>query len=882
LTGSELRKAFIDYFVSKGHQNVRSSALIPRNDPTLLFTNAGMVQFKDVFLGQDKREYTRAATVQKCVRAGGKHNDLENVGRTGRHHTFFEMLGNFSFGDYFKEDAIIYAWEFLTEVVKLPKDRLWISVYKDDDEAFALWRDKVGVPAERIIRLGEKDNFWQMGDTGPCGPCSEIHIDQGAHVGCGKPTCAVGCDCDRHLEIWNLVFMQYDRDAAGNLTPLPKPSIDTGMGLERITAVVNGKTSNYDSDLFQPLLHAAAAMAKTTYGSGEKSDVSLRVIADHIRAITFLITDGVVPSNEGRGYVLRRILRRAARHGKMLGLDRPFLHLLSGEVVKLMREAYPEVIERHGYVAKVVLIEEERFAATLDQGLKLLADAMEKTRVKGTADFPGDEAFRLYDTFGFPLDLMEEIVEEQGFHLDRQGFETAMVEQRERAKAAWAGSGEERVKAVYKQAQEAAGAVRFTGYESVEGQSRVLAIIIGDALSDAATEGQDAELVLDVTPFYGESGGQVGDEGALESEQARLHVKETVKPLPDFIVHRVKVTSGTLKKGDVLEAAVDVERRRATARNHTATHLLQSALRLVLGDHVKQAGSLVEPDRLRFDFTHFSGLNRHELDRIESVVNEQILNNLPVSTAVMAADEAIRSGAMALFGEKYGDTVRVVSVDDFSRELCGGTHCRATGEIGLFKIMSESAVAAGTRRVEAVTGLGAYSAIKGYERELRSAAEVLKSGELQVAERVEKLATQARELEKELEKLNEKMATSAAGEMLAGLREIGGVKALIRKLSGNEAKDLRGLGDKVRDRLGSGVIALGAENDGKASLLVMVTKDLTDRLHAGKIIQEIAPMVGGSGGGKPEMAQAGGKEPAKIGEALDHVANIIARERGNG
>ncbi|MDH4099420.1 MAG: alanine--tRNA ligase [Nitrospirota bacterium] len=882
MTGSELRKAFIDYFVSKGHQNVRSSALIPRNDPTLLFTNAGMVQFKDVFLGQDKREYTRAATVQKCVRAGGKHNDLENVGRTGRHHTFFEMLGNFSFGDYFKEDAIIYAWEFLTEVVKLPKDRLWISVYKDDDEAFALWRDKVGVPAERIIRLGEKDNFWQMGDTGPCGPCSEIHIDQGAHVGCGKPTCAVGCDCDRHLEIWNLVFMQYDRDAAGNLTPLPKPSIDTGMGLERITAVVNGKTSNYDSDLFQPLLHAAAAMAKTTYGSGEKSDVSLRVIADHIRAITFLITDGVVPSNEGRGYVLRRILRRAARHGKMLGLDRPFLHLLSGEVVKLMREAYPEVIERHGYVAKVVLIEEERFAATLDQGLKLLADAMEKTRVKGTADFPGDEAFRLYDTFGFPLDLMEEIVEEQGFHLDRQGFETAMVEQRERAKAAWAGSGEERVKAVYKQAQEAAGAVRFTGYESVEGQSRVLAIIIGDALSDAATEGQDAELVLDVTPFYGESGGQVGDEGALESEQARLHVKETVKPLPDFIVHRVKVTSGTLKKGDVLEAAVDVERRRATARNHTATHLLQSALRLVLGDHVKQAGSLVEPDRLRFDFTHFSGLNRHELDRIESVVNEQILNNLPVSTAVMAADEAIRSGAMALFGEKYGDTVRVVSVDDFSRELCGGTHCRATGEIGLFKIMSESAVAAGTRRVEAVTGLGAYSAIKGYERELRSAAEVLKSGELQVAERVEKLATQARELEKELEKLNEKMATSAAGEMLAGLREIGGVKALIRKLSGNEAKDLRGLGDKVRDRLGSGVIALGAENDGKASLLVMVTKDLTDRLHAGKIIQEIAPMVGGSGGGKPEMAQAGGKEPAKIGEALDHVANIIARERGNG
>lgn len=877
MKANDLRKLFLDYFAGQGHKIVPSSSLIPRNDPTLLFTNAGMVQFKGLFLGEETREYKRATTSQKCMRAGGKHNDLENVGHTARHHTFFEMLGNFSFGDYFKKDAIAFAWEFLTTKVKLPKEKLWVTIYKDDDEAFGLWQQVSGVSADRIVRLGEKDNFWQMGDTGPCGPCSEILIDQGPEVGCGRESCAVGCDCDRYLEIWNLVFMQFNRDETGKLSPLPKPSIDTGMGLERLSAVVQGVKSNFETDLFQPIIKQIALLAGVPYHKDHQSDISYQVIADHLRAMTFLISDGVLPSNEGRGYVLRRVIRRASRYGKLIGIEKPFLFKLTGVVVDEMREAYPELVESREHVAKVVLLEEERFAATLTSGLALLNETVAKLKAEKKQTIPGDVLFRLYDTFGFPLDLVADMARDMDLKLDEEGYNRAMEEQREKARSAWAGSGEAKVNPVYKEVAAGIKKPVFTGYETLQDNGQVVAIIKGGKKVSEAHEGDEAEIVVDRTPFYAESGGQVGDKGDLLGEAARFSVEDTVKPFEDLIIHKGRVKKGGFRTGDTVLARVDEEARGETARHHTATHLLHATLRYVLGDHVKQAGSLVTPDRLRFDFTHYTSLSDQELARVEELINKYIIENHPVETNVMNVDEAVASGAMALFDERYGDKVRVVSVRDVSKELCGGTHTRASGDIGTFKILSEVGIAAGVRRIEALAGRHAYQAFKREEQSLRDIARLLKTADQDVAPRVEKLVGQLKGLEKELDQLKHRMQTSQAGNVAGDARDVKGVKVLAKRADGMEPKDLRDFGDKLRDKLGSGIVALGSAKDGKVSLIVMVSKDLTARFHAGRIIKDMAAILGGTGGGKPELAQSGGKDPGKLDEALNAVYSILER-----
>ncbi len=879
MKADDLRKLFLDFFAERGHKIVPSSSLVPRNDPTLLFTNAGMVQFKGVFLGEETRDYKRAVTSQKCMRAGGKHNDLENVGHTARHHTFFEMLGNFSFGDYFKKEACEYSWEFLTRTLKLPKDKLWITVFRNDDEAFTLWRDIVKIPSERIVRMGEKDNFWQMGDTGPCGPCSEIIIDQGPEVGCGRTGCAVGCDCDRYLELWNLVFMQFNRDVAGNLTPLPKPSIDTGMGLERLSAVVQRVKTNYSSDLFQPIIKQIAAVAGTAYGKDKQADISYQVIADHLRSITFLLSDGVLPSNEGRGYVLRRIIRRASRYGKLIGINKPFLYRLTGVVVDEMRDAYPELVDSREHAAKVTLLEEERFAATLDSGLALLNDTVSKIRAAGRDVIPGDVLFRLYDTFGFPLDLVADMARDMDLKLDEEGYGKSMQKQRDKARAAWAGSGDEKVKPVYK---ELSGRIRkpvFTGYETIEDSGQITAIIKEERTVSEAHEGDAVEIVLDRTPFYAESGGQVGDTGALLGEGAKFLVEDTVRPFGDIIIHRGRLKKGTLRAGDAVLARVDEEKRSDTARHHTATHLLHAALRYILGDHVKQAGSLVSPERLRFDFTHYSALEVREIDRVEELINERIIENHPVETSVMDIDQAVASGAMALFDEKYGDKVRVVTVRDVSRELCGGTHTAASGDIGVFKIISEGGIAAGIRRLEAVAGKRAYQAFKQEERGLFEISQMLKTTDSDVVPRVEKLMAQVKTLEKELDRLKHRMQTSEAGDVVSETRLISGVKTLAKRSDNMDPKELRDFGDKLRDKLGSGILALGSAKDDKVNLIVMVSKDLTNRFHAGQIIKELAAILGGTGGGKPELAQAGGKDAAKLDKALDTLYTIIKGEK---
>ncbi|NTW57768.1 MAG: alanine--tRNA ligase, partial [Nitrospirae bacterium] len=729
MKASELRKLFLDYFAKRGHKVVPSSSLVPKNDPTLLFTNAGMVQFKGVFLGEDPRDYKRAVTSQKCVRAGGKHNDLENVGHTARHHTFFEMLGNFSFGDYFKKEAIEFAWEFLTKEVKLPPDKLWATVYKDDDEAFELWRTAVGIPAERIVRLGEKDNFWSMGDTGPCGPCSEIIIDQGPEMSCGKPGCSVGCDCDRYLEIWNLVFMQYNRDETGKLTPLPKPSIDTGMGLERLSAVCQKVKSNFETDLFQSIIKEIAALAGVPYHRDAQTDISYQVCADHLRAMTFLISDGVLPSNEGRGYVLRRILRRASRYGRLIGINKPFLYRLTGAVVDEMKGAYPDLVDSREHVAKVVLLEEERFATTLESGLALLNETVEKLKAANNVMIPGDVLFKLYDTFGFPLDLVADMARDMNLELDEEGYRKAMQEQRDKARAAWAGSGEEKVRPVYKEIATGVRRTVFTGYGMLEGTGEIVALIKGDKKVTEVKEDDDVEVILDQTPFYAESGGQVGDRGELLGEASKFHVEDTVKPVEGIFVHRGKVRKGGFKVGDAVLAKVDSSERMDTVRHHTATHILHATLRSVLGEHVKQAGSLVAPDRCRFDFTHYTALSEREKERIEELVNERIIENHAVETAEMDIDQAIATGAMALFDEKYGDKVRVVTVKDVSKELCGGTHAQASGDIGLFKIVSETGIAAGVRRLEILAGRRAYQTVRKEEQNLREISQLLKASD---------------------------------------------------------------------------------------------------------------------------------------------------------
>ena len=868
-SAEELRQSFIRYFEQQGHQAVPSSALIPQADPTLLFTNAGMNQFKRVFLGEESRPYKRAVSVQKCLRAGGKHNDLENVGYTRRHHTFFEMLGNFSFGDYFKGDAIAFGWEFLTRTVGLSQDRLWVTIFREDDEAEQLWK-KIGMPPSRIVRCDEKDNFWQMADTGPCGPCSEIHFDQGPSVpGDDRPN----SEGDRVIEIWNLVFMQFNRDANGVLHPLPKPSIDTGMGLERLSAVAQGVHSNYDSDLFTPLLAAIAGRAGAQYGQQDRADRSMRVIADHLRAIAFLMTDGILPSNEGRGYVLRRILRRAARHGRLLGIVEPFLHELSTVVVDQMAGVYSEVKAAAGTIVEATKGEEERFIATLDQGLPILTDMIEKAKAAGRMVLTGGDVFKLYDTYGFPMDLITEACREQGMTVDEPGFEAAIEEQRTRARKT-GGFEQETSRPSVSELAKRVGATQFVGYDRLESESVLLAILKADQLVKEAVEGDVVEVVLDVTPFYAEGGGQVGDRGTLDGPEGLLDIDNTTRAAPTLILHKGTVRKGCIREGERLRMTVNASVRLDAARNHTATHLVHAALRDQLGPHVKQYGSLVGPNRLRFDFAHFRPLSSRDIDDIESTVNGEIRKNETVRTDVMSIQDAVANGALAFFGDKYGEQVRVVSVESFSKELCGGTHCRRTGDIGLFRIVSEGGVAAGVRRIEAQTGIGAYAIMKKLDADVRELSDLLKVGQSDLIGKTRKLMAQLKDKERELDEVKLKMAGGSAAA--SHVKTIAGVPVHVQRTDGLDVNGMRALADQLRDKLKSGVVALGAETgDGKVSLLVVVTKDLIGAIKAGELIKTMASEVGGTGGGRPEMAQAGGKDAAKLDAALEKVFGLV-------
>ena len=872
----EIRQKFLDYFKVHGHEIVNSSSLIPMDDPSLLFTNAGMVQFKSLFLGEEKRRYTRAATSQKCVRAGGKHNDLENVGYTARHHTFFEMLGNFSFGDYFKQEAISWGWDLLTDGYKLPQEKLWVSVFKDDDEAYRIWEEEIGIPSERIVRLGEKDNFWAMGDTGPCGPCSEILIDQGESLSCGKQDCAPGCDCDRYLEIWNLVFTQFDRDSQGGLNPLPKPNIDTGMGLERLVAVVQGVTSNYDTDLFGNLIRQVEDLSETRYGESVKRDVSFRVIADHARAAAFLIGDGIMPSNEGRGYVLRRIIRRAIRFGQVLGIKDPFLHLVVNRVIDMMGDDYGELVTSRSFIEGVVINEEKRFADTLYYAMKVLKESLDELKGKGGDSIPGTLAFKLYDTYGLSVDIVEDVAREEGLEIDMTGYEQAMSLQRSKSQESWKGSGEEEIPEAYRKLTAEGLTTRFLGYETLSSPSKVMAILKDGNESPSAVAGNDVEVVLDRTPFYGEAGGQTGDRGWLVRDGMRLQVKDTLKFSQNFIAHQGRVEQGIISLGDEVEAKVDGKKRKATALNHTATHLLHAVLRDVLGDHVKQAGSLVSPVRLRFDFSHFTQVGQEKLKEVELLVNRHIRENLPLSFEEMSREEAMKTGAMAIFEERYGETVRLVRVGDgMSMELCGGTHTARTGDIGLFKIVSESAVGANVRRIEALTGKAAIEYIENQDEDLKYVASLLKTAPDQIREKIERLLKEQKLSEKEIESLRAKLLSSRSEDLLAGVKEIGGTKVLVQEVEADSPKDLREFADRIKDRLKSGIIVLGARQADKAMLICTVTKDLVVRFKAGEIISRLSGVLGGKGGGRPDMAQGGGNRPEELGRALKSVYEII-------
>ena len=874
MTGNEARKIFLEYFKKHNHRYVRSSSLVPQDDPTLLFVNAGMVQFKRVFTGDEKRDYSTAVTSQKCVRAGGKHNDLENVGYTARHHTFFEMLGNFSFGEYFKDKAIEFAWDLLTNGYGFDAEKLYVSVYKDDDQAFEIWNKQVGLPAERICRLGDEDNFWAMGDTGPCGPCSEIHIDRGKEFGCDDPNCAVGCDCDRWLELWNLVFMQFERSEDGTLTPLPKPSIDTGMGLERIISVLQDVPTNFDTDLFVPIMDRVGELAGKKRGESKEVEVAMKVIADHSRAAAFLICDGVLPSNEGRGYVLRRIMRRAIRYGRSIGLKQSFLHKTVQTVFSIMDEAYPELKESAAFILNVVKNEEEKFLETLETGMKLLEATVEDLEKKNEKIIPGELIFKLYDTFGFPVDIIQDHVKEMGIALDLDGFDAAMAEQKARSKSKkkFAGVGD-----AYKPLTSAGVKTVFKGYDAIDMQSDVLIVVKDDAEINTANAGDEIEVVTSQTVFYAESGGQAGDKGLFENDSCKIEITDTVKDPSGLFIHKGKVVKGACKKGDTFTLKVNAGLRRATAANHSATHILHAALRKVLGDHVKQSGSLVTPDRLRFDFTHFSAAAPEELAAIETEVNTRIIENHTVSTKQMDMDEAVRSGATALFEEKYGDVVRVVSQGDFSQELCGGTHTRATGDIGLFRILSEGGIASGVRRIEAVTGLAALETVHADQLAIEKVAEVLKSPKDDVVDRLEIFAADKKAVEKELASLKAKIASKSVENIDDDIRQINGVKVLSKRVEIENSSQLRDLADKFKTKLGSGVLLLGAESNGKALLISMVTDDLTKTFKAGNIVKTAAGIVGGGGGGRPDMAQAGGTKPEFLDKALESVFDTVSK-----
>ena len=860
MTSAEIRASFLEFFRKNGHTIVPSSPLVPGNDPTLLFTNAGMVQFKDVFLGKEARDYTRAASSQRCVRAGGKHNDLENVGYTARHHTFFEMLGNFSFGDYFKREAIHFAWNFITGTLGIPKERLWVTVFREDDEAERVWTEEIGIDPTRCTRLGEKSNFWQMGETGPCGPCTEIFYDHGAEIPGGPPG-SPDEDGDRYVEIWNLVFMQYERSSDGALTPLPKPSVDTGMGLERVAAVMQGVHSNYDIDLFKALIQAAAAATATT----DLGSASLRVIADHIRASTFLIVDGVVPSNEGRGYVLRRIIRRAIRHGYKLGVTQPFFSRLVSAVVREMGAYYGELVAGEARATQVLALEEERFAETLATGMALL-DA-ETAKLQGTV-IPGETVFKLYDTFGFPIDLTADVARERGLSVDQAGFDAAMEAQRGRARAA-SKFGADQGGAVKLDAK-----TEFGGYDRLNGHGAVVALIADGALVDRLGAGQEGRVVLDHTPFYAESGGQVGDTGVLSAPNARFTVRDTQKS-GGAHAHVGVVDSGEIRVGDRLEAQVDAARRRALALNHSATHLLHAALREVLGAHVQQKGSLVAPDRLRFDFSHSQALSAAELQRVERLVNREIRENAAAETRVMSFDAAVAAGAMALFGEKYASDVRVLSIGDYSMELCGGTHVERAGDIGLFKIVGESGVAAGVRRVEAVTGEAAYQWVVDGERLLGEIGTMVRGGREDVEAKVRELVERSRRLEKEVLQLKSKLASGRSGDLAAQAQDVEGIKVLAARVDGADAQSLRASVDQLKAALGASVIVLATVADGKVVLVAGVSADVSARVKAGDIVGAVAAEVGGKGGGRADFAQAGGTQPEKLADALARVESLV-------
>lgn len=871
----EIRDRFLDYFKGQDHTIVLSSPLVPKGDPTLLFTNAGMVQFKRVFLGEEKRSYTRAVSVQKCLRAGGKHNDLDNVGYTSRHHTFFEMLGNFSFGDYFKEEAIEMAWEFLTVTLGLPKEKLYATVFKDDDEAHAIWENKVGLPDERIVRMGEADNFWSMGDTGPCGPCSEILIDQGEDLSCGRPTCAVGCSCDRYLEIWNLVFMQYNRDASGNMVRLPKPSIDTGMGLERLAAVMQGVKSDYDIDCFQSIIRKIEEVTGKKYGANEKEDLSFKVIADHSRAVAFLISDGVLPSNEGGGYVLRRIIRRASRYGKMLGMDEPFLSKISEKVVSDMAGIYPDLLNVGETLSRIVEGEEERFAETLERGLSLLTEEIEKLNKDDKKIVSGDTVFKLYDTHGFPLDLAKDILREEGMTVDEESFNLAMKKQKEMGREARQESDDGELSSLFRALTDSDVKTEFVGYDCDKSTSRILHIIRDGNLTEEARQGEDVKIIVEATPFYGESGGQVGDRGLIQGENFEGVVTDTTKPTNNVFLHHCEIKNGTVKAGDEIELRPDVERREATRLNHTATHILHAFLRSILGGHVKQAGSMVASDRLRFDYNHFSSLDEDTMYKIEDEVNKWIRKDIEVNTNVLPFDEAVSEGALALFEEKYGDEVRVIEIGGLSKELCGGLHARRTGEIGLFKLTSEAAISAGVRRIEAVTGQKALELVKDEERTLKQVAAALKTDPKSVAIRIEKLLENQKALEKEIISLKREQKAQESVSLLDEVKDVDGVKIISTRTDSSNPEDMRELADKLKSGIGSGIVLLGAVNNGKVSLLVSVTKDLTSRFKAGDLVRELAPFVDGKGGGRPDMAQAGGKNPGGLDKAINGLYDLV-------
>jgi len=862
-TTAELRQAFIDFFDQNDHKVVTSSSLVPGNDPTLLFTNAGMVQFKDVFLGQEKRNYIRATSSQRCVRAGGKHNDLENVGYTARHHTFFEMLGNFSFGDYFKQDAIKFAWHFLTEVIKLPEERLWITVFEKDDEAADIWLNEMKVSPQRFSRIGEKDNFWAMGDTGPCGPCSEIFYDHGEDIPGGPPGTPEE-DGDRYIEIWNLVFMQYNRDKSGQLQPLPKPSVDTGMGLERLAAILQGVHSNYEIDLFQTLIKATAELANTK----DLENKSLRVIADHIRACSFLIVDGVIPSNEGRGYVLRRIIRRAIRHGHKLGIRDVFFHKLVNVLSSLMGDAYPELAAKKDQVSKVLLQEEERFAETLEQGMEILEQEIAALKDKV---IPGQVAFKLYDTYGFPVDLTADIARERKLTLDKIGFDEAMEEQRIRARSAGSFNLD------YNEQFKIEGKTEFKGYEHLFEQANISQLFVDGQEVQEITIGQEAIMVLKETPFYAESGGQVGDTGIISNADATFEISDTQKN-GDAFMHIGKVLSGSFRQNGVVEAQVNSQLRAKIAANHSATHLLHATLRKVLGDHVQQKGSLVDPQRLRFDFSHFEAITTEQIREIERMVNAHIRLNHSVETRVMGLDDAKSSGAMALFGEKYAEDVRVLSMSDFSVELCGGTHVNRTGDIGLLKIVAESGVAAGVRRIEAVTAEGALEQIEQNETQMQAAANLLKTQPDSLEAKVQSLVERSRSLEKELQQLKGKLANNQGGELVSQAKEISGVKVLAVKVDGLDAKALRETMDQLKNKLGSCAIVLGVAQGKKVSLVAGVSKDVIAKIKAGDLVNHVASQVGGKGGGRPDMAMAGGSQPENLDKALASVSSWLENQ----